>query len=367
MISEELGLPQNVILHLTESCNLRCKMCYFWGETGCYSKSIQKKNPIEIDFEIVKQLIHDVAPAKPNYSLFGGEPLLYSRIEDLIVEIKSQGSHIDTPTNGTLLSKNAEMLVKTGFDSIRVSIDGSREYSDEQRGKGSYDKAIKGINDLHEARISAGVKKPVIGIIYTVTPFNYKSIQQFFLNDLDLATIDWITIQMENFLTIDMGEDYARFLREQFKISSDAFWRGMIRDPKELSSINTNELHIQVEEVKKEFRKLDKNVLLLPPTFTKHNLDAYINASWKEMDDLYKRCIVPWTSVDVVANGDIAPCHIFYDLVMGNLHEQRFTDIWNGENYRKFRKYMKHNKFMSICPGCCILYLTGDKRKKLKN
>lgn len=26
--------PTQVSLHLTEACNLRCTMCYFWGETG---------------------------------------------------------------------------------------------------------------------------------------------------------------------------------------------------------------------------------------------------------------------------------------------------------------------------------------------
>ena len=68
------GLPRNITLHLTENCNLRCKMCYFWGESGCYSKNISFSQPKVLDFRIVKKLVKDLEHVKPSYSLFGGEP-----------------------------------------------------------------------------------------------------------------------------------------------------------------------------------------------------------------------------------------------------------------------------------------------------
>lgn len=366
MALNNLNLPRNIVLHLTEACNLKCKMCYFWGEKGSFSNRIKKQNPLEINFEMVTQLIHELASGTPFYSLFGGEPLLYSNIDDLIVEIKNNGSQIDMPTNGTLLTKKARMLVQTGFDSVRVSIDGSREINDIQRGKGSFDKAVEGIKALYEEKRIHKVKNPIISIIYTVTPNNYDSIKDLFINNLNLSEIDWITIQMENFLTMEMGNSYARFLKSEYNISNGLYWRGMIRDTEDFRHIDINELTHQVNEVRKKFRELKKNILLLPPTFTNKNLNAYFHANWNGMDDLYKSCLVPWFAADVVANGDIAPCHVFYDLVMGNLHENSFTEIWNSEKYNKFREYMKNNNFMPICPSCCILYLSGKKIKKNK-
>lgn len=363
MVTDTLDFPRNILLHLTEVCNLRCKMCYFWGESGSLSTADTKSKPLEIDFDIIKQLIHELSPTKPSYSLFGGEPLLYSHFDDLIIAIKNNGSQVDTPTNGTLLTSKARILVQTGFDSVRVSLDGPRHISDFQRGLGSYDKAVEGIHALYEERKLHNAKKPIIGIIYTVTPYNYDSIEDLFLNDLNLSEIDWITIQLENFLTMEMGEEYTRLLKSEFNISSDVYWRGMIREPKDFRTIDTSELVHQVSEVKKAFRKLNKNILLLPPTLNRRNLDAYFQANWSGMEDLYESCLVPWFSADVVANGDIAPCHVFYDLVMGNLHENSFTEIWNSEKYHKFREYMKNNSFMPICPGCCILYLSGKKSK----
>jgi radical SAM protein with 4Fe4S-binding SPASM domain len=338
-------------------------MCYYWGETGTYSTS-QNKIPKILNFDIVKELIKELSPVKPSYSLFGGEPLLYPHFEQLIGEIKKHNSLVDMPTNGTLLSNKAEMLVEKNFDLIRVSLDGPRDINDKQRINGSYDKAIDGINKLFAVKKKNGKKKPFIDIIYTITPENYTVIEEFFLKELDISKIDNITIQMQNFLTREMGEDYAKFLNTEFGIQSDTYWKGMVRSPIEFNEMDVTELSKQVRKVKKHYVSQNKNVLLLPPTFSSQNIKAYLGADWRQMSDVYERCFVPWISADIVANGDVAPCHIFYDLVLGNLYENSIAEIWNGERYKKFRDYMKSTKFMPICPGCCILYLSG---KKLKN
>ncbi len=59
MALNNLNLPRNIVLHLTEACNLKCKMCYFWGEKDSFSNRIKKQNPLEINFEMVTQLIHE--------------------------------------------------------------------------------------------------------------------------------------------------------------------------------------------------------------------------------------------------------------------------------------------------------------------
>jgi radical SAM protein with 4Fe4S-binding SPASM domain len=358
------NLPRAVTLQLTEACNLRCKMCYYWGETGCYSNAEAAKKPETLDFELLKKVIDYLAPAKPFYSLFGGEPLLYPELEELIMKVKSLGSVIDTPTNGTMLTEYAAMFVRTGFDSVRISIDGPREINDYQRGKGSYDKAMAGIEALYQEKLKTGKRTPFIDVIYTITPTNYLSIEQFFLKELNLSAIDRVSIQMENFLTEEMGELYSQFLKSEFGLTSEIYWRGLLRSPKDFEAIDANVLATQVNKVCKRLRVLGKTIMLLPPTFSRENLSAYLKAEWNHMTDQYHTCLVPWFGVDITATGDLAPCHVYYDLVMGNLHKQSFEEIWNGEKYQRFREYMLQNKFMSICPGCCILYLAGKRKRK---
>ncbi len=359
------SLPRNVTLHLTENCNLRCKMCYFWGETGTSSNDLSGKKPAVMDFELAKKIISELSSVTPFYSLFGGEPLTYPFLEELIIRIKKTGSIVDTPTNGTLLAKNASMLVRTGFDSIRVSLDGPQDVNDIQRGKGSYAKAIKGIETLYNEREKAGKKKPTISLIYTITNDNYTSLEKLFLDDLDLNKIDWVTIQMQNFLTEIMGKTYAKILKGEFGINSDKYWKAMVRSPDDFANLDTEELSRQVKSVIVKLDSMHKNYLLLPPTFSSVNIKAYLGAKWEEMTDIYKTCLSPFTSIDITASGDIAPCHIFYDLVLGNLSKNCIFDIWNGEKFKKFRDYFSQNNLLPVCSGCCILYLSGKKFRKL--
>ena len=359
------SLPSSVTLHLTENCNLRCKMCYFWGETGTSSNDLTEKGLTIMDIGLAKMVISELSSVKPFYSLFGGEPLTYPHLEELVTRIKDAGSIVDTPTNGTLLAKNASMLVRSGFDSIRVSLDGPQEANDIQRGKGSYARAIKGIETLYDEREKAGKKKPTISLIYTITNDNYTSIEKLFLEELDLTKIDWVTLQMQNFLTERMGEDYAKILKSEFGVTSDKYWKAMVRAPEDFANVNTEELSRQVKSTIEKLNTMRKNYLLLPPTFSAGNIKAYLGAKGEEMTDTYKTCLSPYTSIDITASGDIAPCHIFYDLVFGNLNENSITEIWNGVKFQKFRKYFSQNNLLPVCYGCCILYLSGKKFRKL--
>ncbi len=352
-------LPKSISLQVTDACNLRCKMCYEWGETGIYTRPDGLRKASVLDLELVKRVVRELEPAQPSYSLFGGEPLMYPGLEELVRTVKRAGSFIDTPTNGTLLRKHAAMLVDTGFDFVRVSLDGPRDINDRQRGAGSYDEAMAGIAALQREKRAAGRETPWVGIIYTITPENHAALEQLFLHDLDLDPITTVTIQMQNYVTPEMGAAYARLLRSEFGLANERYWRALMRTPDDFTGIATLELARQAERVREHLQALGKGVQFLPPTLTAESLDAYCGARWDEMADKYTSCCVPWLAADITATGELAPCHVFYDLVMGNLHEHSFTALWDGEPYRKLRAHMQKEGLMPICAGCCILYLAN--------
>ncbi|TXT60822.1 MAG: putative Radical SAM additional 4Fe4S-binding SPASM domain-containing protein [Promethearchaeota archaeon] len=363
-LQKKTNLPRNVTIQLTELCNLRCRMCYYWGERGAYSSDIQKTQPAILDKEILLRLINNLQLTKPHYSFFGGEPLTYPYIEEIITAIKSLGSSIDMPTNGTRLEAYSSMLVRTKFDRVRVSIDGTEEINDLQRGKGSYKKAMEGIRALYHEKQTQKSQKPLIEIIYTITPTTYNAIEEFFLTELDLDLIDSATLQMQNFMTKEMGRAYSTLLKDLFEIESNSYWQALICSLDELKKIDTLALSNQVQKVRTHFSEHNIRLNLEPPTFTPKNLYAYLNADWTNMEDIYETCYVPWASVDITATGDVAPCHIFYDLTMGNLYKNSFEEIWNNEKFQRFRVYMKKYKLMPICYGCCILYLAGKRKRR---
>ncbi|MFD1909865.1 radical SAM protein [Paenibacillus rhizoplanae] len=141
-----------------------------------------------------KKIIVECSPGKPYYDFFGGEPLMYPWLSDILAMINHYGSIADFPTNGTLLEKHAEMLVETAPNKIWVSLDGPEEINDRQRGKGVFKKVIKGIEKLYELRQSKGKQFPKMGVSFIITPLNYMYIEEFF--SLSISTCRCWTISV---------------------------------------------------------------------------------------------------------------------------------------------------------------------------
>lgn len=76
-------------------------------------------------------------------------------------------------------------------------------------------------------------------------------------------------------------------------------------------------------------------------------------------------CEYPWTSMTVMADGNIVPCSQDYDceLVMGNIREKSLSEIWNSDIYRKFREMHITGKFPGNhkCRKRCDQILVVDR------
>jgi radical SAM protein with 4Fe4S-binding SPASM domain len=77
---------------------------------------------------------------------------------------------------------------------------------------------------------------------------------------------------------------------------------------------------------------------------------------WEGDEDLENKshyvsqyCEFPWTSLTVMANGEVVPCTQDPDVEMsfGNVHNQTLEEIWNGEAYREFRRWHVTGEFPS--------------------
>jgi len=138
---ENLPMPTFIQLRVTNLCNLRCKMCGQWGDTGIYradgfsdsaTDGEKERNRIreligvrsQLSLSDYVRLLDEIEPFHPIVSLFGGEPLLYPEILPLVKEIKRRGLTCTVITNGGRLERYARDLVEAGIDSIAVSIDG---------------------------------------------------------------------------------------------------------------------------------------------------------------------------------------------------------------------------------------------------
>ena len=138
-------------LHVTSNCQLSCKHCYFRNYIGGI-----KEMPLEIIKNLCVDFLSTEFPLKA-YSIIlsGGEPLLYSKFEQLCNLIREFQGHVRLSTNGILIPEYIDIFERD--DGIMVSIDGDQETHDSIRGNGTYDRAIESLECLKEQGINHSI------------------------------------------------------------------------------------------------------------------------------------------------------------------------------------------------------------------
>lgn len=348
----DTSLPKWIFLQLLEHCNLRCRMCYEWGDNGPYR---EKKTLSRLDIEVVKRIVAECRPARPYYELYGGEPLLYPEIETVLWAINAAGSKVHLPTNGTLLAKHAELLVESSADRIWVSLDGPPEINDQQRGAGVFARAVDGIDKVYGIRKQRGVDHPLIGVSVVVTPFNYRYLEAFFFQALDSSKLDCISIELQAYLTEQDHRDYQSVLKREFDIAHAPVARGFVNNPAIFADMDFTLLARQIERIATRCQERGLYLNTYPKVMSADNIRKYFSADWFSMSRVKKRCSFPWISTEVSARGEVTSCHAFYDLSLGNVYRDSIVDIWRGEPYTRYRRYLRRNLF-PICQSCCLFY-----------
>lgn len=348
--------PQWIVLQLLEACNLRCKMCYEWGENGAY---LGKKSAT-LDYEVVQRVIADTIPAKPFYALFGGEPMMYRHIDKVIRQIREGGSRVDIPTNGMLIKKHAEMLCETKPSRLWISLDGPKEINDEQRGDGVFDKVTEGIETLFELRETKGLTEPKIGCTFIVTPLTHMYIEEFFMKHIDLDKIDHLSIEFQTFATEDTVQQHQAHFKKVFGIPETPCAAGMLADITPFQQMDYKAITSQMKTIREACEKRGIYFVSYPKTIEEENIRAYFNRDIEAMTDKRDRCFFPWIYMEVAASGDVTPCHIYYDYPIGNVNETPILDIWGGDRLKTYRNQLKKGLF-PICTSCARYYADPSK------
>jgi radical SAM protein with 4Fe4S-binding SPASM domain len=136
--------------HLTERCNLRCRHCYQTGE---------KKD--ELSLEEIREVIEEAASLfhqwseayeiafSPSFTVTGGEPFLREDLFEVLGEMRSRGFEIYLLSNGTLIDgEKARRLADLGVRGVQVSLEGPSHIHEAIRGKGSFLRAMRGVENL---------------------------------------------------------------------------------------------------------------------------------------------------------------------------------------------------------------------------
>ncbi|GAA0405044.1 radical SAM protein [Paenibacillus motobuensis] len=225
------GGIEQVILELTENCNLRCKYCIYQEDNTGY-RSFSKK---DMDWETAKKAL-DYISRNVGESLaltfYGGEPLINFELMRQCIEyskdIMSEVSiSVSFTTNLTLVTDEiAEYLASLEKCSVLCSLDGPKNIQDYYRvtvgGNGSFNRAMKGLRRL----VEAFQDKPdhSLGINSVVCPpYSIEKIDE--LNDF-FKSLDWLPPDTNiNCSYVDQGDiDWEQMGVVRREISFEEFY-----------------------------------------------------------------------------------------------------------------------------------------------
>ncbi len=340
------SLPEAITLFLTHRCNLHCKMCGQWGESGVTKKMSSGEVRAELSLEELKKFAENVSRFKPNITLFGGEPLLHPACLELIRYIKEKKMHCLMITNGSLLKTKAAELVNAGLDELNVSLDGARQRHDEIRGMpGLFDKISEGLKLVNRIKKESGRKKPLINLQCTITKFNYEYLEELLAV---AAEVEANSLTFHNL--IFLNNDIMQKQREYDKTlgSSSREWEGFVSVP-EIDPVKLYDKIGSIIQGKYDF-----------------SVDFYPNLSLGELKEYYQnpcyvpkeypaRCLSPWIVGYVFPDGEVRPC-LNSTYSFGNVRDKKFADVWNSAEAIRFRQTLRQAKIFPACVRCTELY-----------
>jgi radical SAM protein with 4Fe4S-binding SPASM domain len=138
----------------TQACNLRCKYCY-------QDATVARANELSTEEGI--DLVDQAADAGASAFIFtGGEPFSRRDLFQIARHSRSRGLLTNVITNGHYITRRTVDEVAEIFDAVTISLDhGLPAIHDRNRGKKSWERAVRAIELLSEAGVIVDVNSVI--------------------------------------------------------------------------------------------------------------------------------------------------------------------------------------------------------------
>ncbi len=304
-------------IHTNNSCNLQCTHCLVssgpWEDKGLPTEEIKRIIDQGRELGVFR------------FYFTGGEPFIRRDIYELIEYVtRDPDSELITLTNGMLFTQEKQIKrlleVARGRFKPQISLDGSNaEANDPIRGKGTFEKIIKGIKAAAEAGLN-----PTVTTVVTST------------NAEDVPNVTRLLA------TLGVKNHHLLWVHQRGRITNES--KDLIIPAYKLIEVvkkvkkTADELGISIDNFESIKQRLKSR------KFTKFDLS---NACWE--------------SLCVYSDGEVYPSAAFanYDgLSCGNIREKDLSEIWrNSSVCNMFRNATVQKK--AKCNSCYLKFICG--------
>ena len=338
------GSCNQIIIELTEACNLRCEYCIYNEHHPNYRGFSTKRMSFEVAKSSIDYVLKNSKKDEFSLTFYGGEPLLEfdlmkECIEYTLKEYPELKLDVSFTSNLTLLTEDMiDYFNNTNLQSINImcSMDGPQKYHDRYRkylnGKGSYSTVIKNFKLLRDKFFNPDNNR-LISINCVLTPpymnESFNEIGNFFYDYLKLD--DRIMI---NYSYLDRGEmDFSNQ-----KIIGEDFDRLVESSPLEEWAVNK---FLQIPNSSQIFDIISKDLAKIGKRLRAD--DGLITQTY-----LHGNCIPGQRRLYVTTSGEFRVCE-----KTGNAFS--LGDYKNGYDFDKiykiyYKDYVKY--FSKICKDC---------------
>ena len=325
MESATTYIPMWLLAELTFACPVQCSYC-----SNPLELSASRKNELSTEEWIrVMRQARKLGAVQLGFS--GGEPLVRTDLEELVVEAKSLGYYINLITSSIgLTAEKITALKGAGLGHIQISFQGSnRESNKLLGGTDSFDHKVTMTKEVIKQELPLGLN--------------------FVLHRQNMH-------QVKEFLTM------AQSLGAEFvELANCQYYGWGLHNREHL--LPSQEQLVDAERVTNEFReqhKGDMDIFFVAP-------DYY--------DDRPKKCSNGWGSTFMTVNpeGEVLPCQaakVIPGLEFPNVRDHELTDTWHKSDlFNRFRGTDWMTEPCKSCPEkeidlggcrCQALMLTGD-------
>ena len=340
--------PSQISLRIANACNHRCAVCGQYGTRGYMKEEDGKHLSGTLPIETYRKLVDQVAHYKPVFYVTGGEPFLYPSFMELMNYIKMKGCALSVVTNGVLLEKHAEEIVKNKWDMVLVSFDGPEEIHDACRNvKGAYRTALNGLIKINEMKKAYKSIKPFVLTSTTISAVNAPHLESTCELIAREVKPSVMVVYLSWFTSEEIGMAQTRLLEAELGVTPFT-WKSYANK----FTPETSELFQRsISAMRKKKQPFPYMVI---PDLQDEDLATYYLKPAEMFG--YSKCAAPFIMVDVMPNGDVTTCRDFIDVKVGNITEKPLLEIWNDTGFVNFRKLLvRNNGVLPQCSRCCGL------------
>jgi radical SAM protein with 4Fe4S-binding SPASM domain len=311
-------MPQGVSLEITSRCNLKCNHCFqYWFD---FPKG-------DMADELLKDVLTQLEGVKEVGLSSAGESLISPQFAKVWNALKKRNFFLHLTTNALVLDRWIDEFVGR-LDYLGVSLDAvTPEVYKRRRGVDPLP-ALNALKRLYAEKERRGENKPVVAVICVLNRENVEDVPNV-VKFCSEAGIGEIYLYLQIFYS---EED----LRKRSLIFRKSLYDKMLKETVKLA----NDLGIEVVH---------------PGTFDGSLSPHPALASFLEGTVDNFTCKTIFRSATVTWNGYVQACCFADRLLMGNLRQESFKNIWNGTAYRKLRKFFMKKKVPGECHRCLFL------------